>query len=1012
MQCNACNMQLALKTVIFTFVLDRPIYKEIAKMEELETFSNEHQLLINLSSAGDGNIFSQLPEILNKMLAPEVLVGEGLEDEFNMVLPSDYNWRMKIYFKLLKKIRDNDQDMFNSWSEENEPVQLHHWNIVPKTTCITNEVSQNSRKESVAGPPPITWTVNDIAKAASLLSTPSQRIHFDDEQEMRRVYTLIYDTYRYKGILNQALNDISFYQLYPQFEKLYTRVWMLLFDLYHRSFKKRESAVATTATELFKSVKINSIENALWEQRVKLAAAVARLRIKNSALNLNDLLPKHLRKDPTNNSSDNSPVTCWINRNKVKNDEEIILALERALCLKNIDNSASLSPNSYKWDQICPNFLTFHHSLRTILARSYLVQKHKLIVQDRSFCLGPATFGKVVRELELKGTVIQSHVNSPRTTAYLAMLLSRNSRINNLIVFGAGSRKEEYCSYLSEIGVTNVLVQSEKLIEVSPEANILEEVIAVFATPPNSYSAINDPIDLVCSRGGDLSMLEVLTESEITEEGRDRVTGILDEQRKTLKYAMSRPQIQFVLYETHSELSIENQDMVQRTMKDINKITTLKHAALQGKLKVDPMYSDLLLQEINNNETIKIEIFPSDDSIFSESSKQPSLISKTSIESVEAFENVYKDVLVPNCDLFDQPDLPILCSNNDDCLNLLEQGCYLALIKRKEVTNLDNKYMIEMAEVRGVFGSTSSTTRTKGSRTSKAKKQEKRLASPPLTKNKRKSRQLQIERIAAPTQSSSNRTFQSCCSELQPCPKVQKEEDTTIPKVPQSRRWWTETTQHLKNLKQSLVHKNIVSNVKLSFSQPLPNAKKHSLKSLQIDEIVAKSSEGYKIPIFPRLRLTRNTRLEKIPLPTMGILTSVVEEMSSVTRKWEEYKIERDGYDSDIEETPEEENLKFNKEDELFFHGLKMLTESKEKLKDIVSSRLPYQYYKKLLPQKSKRSLTSEKNESIQSISDHNFNVELNIPVKQTGGKQPSPKENQLKLSVVKPIFFPLDRKI
>lgn len=37
-------------------------------------------------------------------------------------------------------------------------------------------------------------------------------------------------------------------------------------------------------------------------------------------------------------------------------------------------------------------------------------------------------------------------------------------------------------------------------------------------------------------------MLEILTESEDTLEGRNRVTKILEEQRKTLKFAMSRPQ--------------------------------------------------------------------------------------------------------------------------------------------------------------------------------------------------------------------------------------------------------------------------------------------------------------------------------------------------------------------------------------------------------------------------------------------------------------------------------------
>lgn len=38
-------------------------------------------------------------------------------------------------------------------------------------------------------------------------------------------------------------------------------------------------------------------------------------------------------------------------------------------------------------------------------------------------------------------------------------------------------------------------------------------------------------------------MLQVLTESDINEDGRKRVVAILEEQRLTLKFAMSRPQV-------------------------------------------------------------------------------------------------------------------------------------------------------------------------------------------------------------------------------------------------------------------------------------------------------------------------------------------------------------------------------------------------------------------------------------------------------------------------------------
>lgn len=81
-------------------------------------------------------------------------------------------------------------------------------------------------------------------------------------------------------------------------------------------------------------------------------------------------------------------------------------------------------------------------------------------------------------------------------------------------------------------------------------------------------------------------MLEILTETGDSKEARERIAAILEEQQKTLRFAMSRPQIQFVLYETHSELEAENSCMVSMTLKEINKIAKLHHATLQGKLCV------------------------------------------------------------------------------------------------------------------------------------------------------------------------------------------------------------------------------------------------------------------------------------------------------------------------------------------------------------------------------------------------------------------------------------------
>lgn len=115
-------------------------------------------------------------------------------------------------------------------------------------------------------------------------------------------------------ILRYYLSIAFFFKL----QQCMPKVWLLSYDLYHRNFKKRETKLAVLAKTLFKDSGLQEAEDALWSNRIKLAAAVARLRIKNSALKLYDLLPKHLRTGGMVKRSPQSPVTCWVNTAKVK----------------------------------------------------------------------------------------------------------------------------------------------------------------------------------------------------------------------------------------------------------------------------------------------------------------------------------------------------------------------------------------------------------------------------------------------------------------------------------------------------------------------------------------------------------------------------------------------------------------------------------------------------------------------------------------------------------------------
>lgn len=313
---------------------------------------------------------------------------------------------------------------------------------------------------------------------------------------------------------------------------------------------------------------------------------------------------------------------------------------------------------------------------------------------------------RLLSYFDLNGDILQTHIDSPRSTAYLASLFYSVNRINNFYVYGSGSNLKRFRKYMEDLCINNIRLFEESFTSFPLESNRFRTVVGIFANPPNSFSDISDPIDLICSRGGDLGMLEILTESSISQDGRQRVSLILEEQLLTLRMAMSRPQIQFLLYQTHSVVSIENQKMVEHTINMINKTALKKHR--------DVFLERRRLAALDEAEAANI---PSAAMITTSPRKQKTLVenkshANTNPDSIisadeQKITNVLdegEEVLLPEVDEFICADLPDLCKNQDNCFKTQNNGCFLSLIQRKTITRLNAKYLIQTAEKRGLFG--------------------------------------------------------------------------------------------------------------------------------------------------------------------------------------------------------------------------------------------------------------------------------------------------------------------
>lgn len=174
-----------------------------------------------------------------------------------------------------------------------------------------------------------------------------------------------------------------------------------------------------------------------------------------------------------------------------------------------------------------------------------------------------------------------------------------------------------------------------------------------------------------------------------------------------------------------------------------------------------------------------------------------------------------------------------------------------------------------MAENRGLFGRTaSSSSRLKGSRGSR-KKQNKPPTPPPKTK--RRIKDAEIARIAAPTHTFLRHIKDSC--EMERCNKCRLEEErikTTIYK-----NWWTETARHILALKRNLIRHKIMAKMKKRSIDAEGILQAFVENGKKVDEIIARSRQDDElgVPIFPRLKLSREFKIDKtaIHLPITDV---------------------------------------------------------------------------------------------------------------------------------------------
>ncbi|NWR60083.1 NSUN7 methyltransferase, partial [Bucorvus abyssinicus] len=195
---------------------------------------------------------------------------------------------------------------------------------------------------------------------------------FKDEYSQRASYELAFNALKYQDLLEEILLDSCVYPCQSIPDELTSLLVVMLYDLQDRKFQARK-----IFDEEKPVAEVRKIEHYLYSFRTKLAAALARCRIKYDAPSIEYLLPETIRKQEQRTSA--LPLCVWINTFKISL-EDVFRDLKKKGFTR-VESVSDFDRYTYCIDQHCHDVLVFPSSLKEELLNLDLFADVKLLLQ-------------------------------------------------------------------------------------------------------------------------------------------------------------------------------------------------------------------------------------------------------------------------------------------------------------------------------------------------------------------------------------------------------------------------------------------------------------------------------------------------------------------------------------------------------------------------------------------------------------------------------------------------------
>ncbi|XP_041800623.1 putative methyltransferase NSUN7 [Chelmon rostratus] len=403
-----------------------------------------------------------------------------------------------------------------------------------------------------------------------------------DDFMQRTAYELAFNTLKYQELLEDIMIDSCFYLTQIMPDDQMSLVAVMLYDFQDRKFLPWQRQ---GEDEIIQEVR--DVESYLLRFKTKLAASLARCRIKHDLPSIECILPESVKMRQERSSS--LPLHAWVNTLKSSLDE--VQRVLKSAGFSQVKSVGQLEGETFCQDLHCGDILVFPAQLKAQLYSTKLLSNHKLIIQDKSCGLGPNAVCSLLPE---DGDVLMVGSFSGLTVSHTASLIAAKHEANGknqptvYVCVGdcTSGQREELQQIVTAMGCKNVKLIPEDFQSLDKWGDKrLQKVRIILLTPKCSVSAVSNPVEFILQENGDTDLLQDLSQGSIAQ---SKLEALVAQQRKDIHHALKFPKVLAVVYSTCSSYPLENEEVVSRALEQANFRSEQEGEPKQANFRLSP----------------------------------------------------------------------------------------------------------------------------------------------------------------------------------------------------------------------------------------------------------------------------------------------------------------------------------------------------------------------------------------------------------------------------------------